>query len=82
MYLFSLSYLPFGDDDDFAVLFKRHNLSNTVWVARMIDVACGASSHCSINHQIVGQSEHVHTMILKNITYKTVTITTLTQYAV
>jgi len=63
-YLFSLCYLSLGNNDDLAVLFKRHHLGNTVRMTRMVNIACRATSHRSINHQIVRQPEHIYTMIL------------------
>ena len=63
-YLFALRYFSLGDNDDFAVLLKLNDLGDTVWVARMVDVACQSTSQRCIDNHTVGNTEHVDPMIL------------------
>ena len=63
-YLFTPLNTPLSNDDNLAVLFKWHNLSNTIWLAAVVDVTCWSSTHGCINHCAIINAEHVHAAVL------------------
>lgn len=64
-HLLSFGDAATGDDDDLALLLKVHHFSGTVGTAGVVDVACWAARHGSVDHCVVVNAEHVHTTVLE-----------------
>ena len=67
--LLSLSDLSLCNNDNLAVFLKRHNFSDAVRVARVIDVACRSTGHGCINNKVIINSEHVNSTVLQIIPF-------------
>ena len=63
-YLLPTGNASVGDDDDFALLVKGHDLRHTVGVTGVVDVPGRSPGHRGIHDRLVIDPEHVHPSVL------------------